>query len=373
MARRRSRTSATGGNMDSMLDTLTNVVGILIIVLVTVQLSSQEAASRIAAAIEQLSPEEIGRIERDAAEAKAAADGFQAALDRLAERPRSDPAAEAAGLEAVATKAEAAARDAAARATALEKRKQEQSAAARRAADEAARTAAETLARAKTEAEAAERTRLALVAELDATRAPTAPPAQQVRLPDPRPAPANAKELRVICREGRVWPVDVDDLQEQAQKRAAFVVRQKKLDPDGDGWLTDGTTFVDAFNDSPLRKDDFEMTLALAGQWPQLVLTRMRGSGEPADKTGRTGSELARLLRKYDPAERFIRFFVWPDGFEGYLAARQAAAEAGYTAGWELVTSPAEHRISLGRYSIGKKPPPTPPGQKKPPPTVIVD
>ena len=52
MARRRMRTSATGGNMDSMLDTLTNVVGILIIVLVTVQLSTQEAASRIAAAVQ---------------------------------------------------------------------------------------------------------------------------------------------------------------------------------------------------------------------------------------------------------------------------------------------------------------------------------
>ena len=47
MARRRSATSATGGNLDSMLDTLTNVVGILVIVLVTVQLSSQEAASRL--------------------------------------------------------------------------------------------------------------------------------------------------------------------------------------------------------------------------------------------------------------------------------------------------------------------------------------
>ena len=44
MARRKSNTSATGANMDSLLDALTNVVGILVIVLVAVQLSSQEAA-----------------------------------------------------------------------------------------------------------------------------------------------------------------------------------------------------------------------------------------------------------------------------------------------------------------------------------------
>src|SRR6056300_735379 len=45
--RRRQSTSATAGNMDSLLDALTNVVGILVIVLVAVQISSQEAASRI--------------------------------------------------------------------------------------------------------------------------------------------------------------------------------------------------------------------------------------------------------------------------------------------------------------------------------------
>ena len=47
MARRRSKTSATSGNMDSLLDALTNVVGILVIVLVAVQLSSQDAARKI--------------------------------------------------------------------------------------------------------------------------------------------------------------------------------------------------------------------------------------------------------------------------------------------------------------------------------------
>ncbi|MDA0255637.1 MAG: hypothetical protein O3A18_12240, partial [Planctomycetota bacterium] len=62
MARRRSISSATGGNLDSMLDTLTNVVGILVIVLVAVQLSSQEAASRIAAAVEKIDPQEVQRL-----------------------------------------------------------------------------------------------------------------------------------------------------------------------------------------------------------------------------------------------------------------------------------------------------------------------
>lgn len=63
MARRKAKTSATGGNLDSMLDTLTNVVGILVIVLVTVQLSSQEAASRIAEAVKKVDPADFERLE----------------------------------------------------------------------------------------------------------------------------------------------------------------------------------------------------------------------------------------------------------------------------------------------------------------------
>ena len=122
--------------MDSMLDTLTNVVGILLIVLVTVQLSTQEAAERIAEAVEKLAPEEIARIEQEAAKAKAAADAAQARLDAIDRPPPRDPAAEAARLEAESVKSDQAARDAATRAAALEKEKREKSETARKAAED---------------------------------------------------------------------------------------------------------------------------------------------------------------------------------------------------------------------------------------------
>ena len=67
MARRRSKTSATSGNMDSLLDALTNVVGILVIVLVAVQLSSQDAARKIVEEYEKkISPEEREKAEEHA-------------------------------------------------------------------------------------------------------------------------------------------------------------------------------------------------------------------------------------------------------------------------------------------------------------------
>ena len=69
-----------------MLDTLTNVVGILVIVLVAVQLSSQEAASRIAEQIEKIDPEEVARLEEAAEAARQRADTAAQALRESAVR-----------------------------------------------------------------------------------------------------------------------------------------------------------------------------------------------------------------------------------------------------------------------------------------------
>ena len=369
MARRRSRTSATGGNMDSMLDTLTNVVGILVIVLVTVQLSSQEAASRIAEAIAKIDPEEVARLEREAAEAKAAAEEAQRTMDSQRESRARDPAQELVRLQAEANTADAAAREAAARAEELVKRKTAEAAAAKKAAEEAARKAADAKAAADRKLAEAEQRRTALAAELEKTAKPETPPAKQVRLPDPRPAPEKAKELRVICREGRVWLVDIEELQEQSQKRAAFVIKQKKLDPDGDNWLTDGAAFVEEFNKAPVRADGFEMTVPAAERWPKLRLARKPGSGQTPEDAVRATGEFAKALRKYKPTDHYVRFFVWPDGFEAYLVARQFTGERGFAAGWEPVSGGDEHMIGLGKYAIGPKPPPTPPDAPKPPAT----
>jgi ABC-type Zn uptake system ZnuABC Zn-binding protein ZnuA len=76
-----------------MLDTLTNVVGILVIVLVAVQLSSQEAASRIAEELEKIDPQEVARLEQAAAEAKEQAEEAAEAL-REQRQAVTDPRAE---------------------------------------------------------------------------------------------------------------------------------------------------------------------------------------------------------------------------------------------------------------------------------------
>lgn len=374
MARRRRKTSATDGNLDSMLDTLTNVVGILVIVLVTVQLSTQEAASRIAEAVARIDPGEIDRLEREADEAEAGIEEARRQLSEAREAGRKDPAAELARLAAEAAVAEELAAEVRRKAAGAAKKQE----AARKQAAAKRREQQTRLKKAREERERVAVEREALVAKLDAIKPPESLPAKEVRLPDPRPAPEAAEELPVLCREGRIIPVEVKALQARAQKRAAMIIAQKKLDPDGDTWLSDGKLFEEEFNKRPIRSDDFELRMTNAGnRWPKLILDPRPGAGDEAAAAVRGNGGFIRVLRLVEPEEFYLRFYVWPDSFEAYLLARQAAGQQGFAAGWVPVGSDHQYTIPLGRYAYGTKPPPSPPNSNrkpsppKPPPNVI--
>jgi hypothetical protein len=371
MARRRSTTSALGVNLDSMLDTLMNVVGILVIVLVAVQISSQEAASRIAAEIQKVDPKEVARLEESLEKARLREASAAEAL-RQQRQAASDPKAELSRLQADLQVEEDLARQAAARAASLEKER----VAAKAAADRASEKAIAERNQREAATNALKERLTKLQSELENLPRLEAPPMKEVRLPDPRPAPAKVTEVHILCRDQRIWIVDIPALQEKAQKRADFIVRSKKLDLDGDRWIADGKTFLEEFNKSPVKEGGFEMTLAIANnRWPQLVLTRMKGRGESLDEAIKASGEYARMLRRLEPETHVLRFFVWPDSFEPYLKVRELAGERGYAAGWEPMTSPDEYRISLGKYAIGEKPAPKPadPNAKPPPPKNVLD
>jgi hypothetical protein len=346
-----------------MLDTLMNVVGILVIVLVAVQISSQEAATRIAEAIADIDPAEVARLEHKVDAATKQAAKASAAIREVRQSPH-DPRAESARLRSELQIEEDLAREAEARARALEEAAAKQAAAH----GAQAQTANAKVAQAQERIRASEARQAELERELKGLPQIAAPPAKSVRLPNPRPAPPGTVPMNVLCREGKIWVVDIPALQAKPQRRADFVVRSKNLDPDGDKWISDGKTLVDEFNVSPVRDGGFEITLAVAnGRWPVLVLTRTKGGGETVEQALKSTGDFARMLRRLDPKSHILRFMVWPDSFETYLQARERAADAGFAAGWEPMTTPAEHQIPLGKYQIGTKPPPKPPDPNRPP------
>ncbi len=358
-----------------MLDTLMNVVGILVIVLVAVQISSQEAASRIVESLSKIDPEELARLEAAAATAK---EQIAVATKEIQTQRQAvmDPRAEISRLQAELQIEEDMAREAAT--------VSQQRAAAMAAATREAETRLADQRKRKLEAVEAVQAKLEVVQQkLESTPVIDVRPTKAVRLPDPRPAPPGVGSITVLCRDGQVWVVDADALREKALRRADYVVRTKKLDPDGDRWLDGGTTIVDEFNKAPVKDRAFEVTLDLVnGKWPQMVLTRISGRGESIDDAVKPTGDFARALRRLSPETHILQFLVWPDSFEAYLTARELANSQNFSAGWEPMTTPAEYRIGLGKYVVGVKPAPKPagppppppdPNQKPPPPPDVLD
>lgn len=297
-------------NLDPLVDTLANVVGILVIVIVLTQIELGDALTRV--------------IELDAARLRAEAshaDGRSALEDGLAERAaalarRSDEAPEQAIDRAREVLAE------------LESLPPEGPDAATAAADgERVRALRSELDRVREAARERER----YAAEIREV------PARLVaRLPNPEIV--RGTESWVLVRYGRVYPVD----------------REKLFDVGSDGIariLKDGVG-------RPVRDDEFEAIALYLRKRPigdGNFRWRLETEGTPRvelhweSRDG--GIDRARLdsdprwrawLAERSPDRDFVRFHVWNDSFETYLAARQSVEAAGLRAGWRGYPSDRE-------------------------------
>ena len=290
-------------NLDPLVDTLANVVGILVIVIVLTQIELGDALARVMlldsvrTQREQSHAEAVPAIEQTLAErADALSRRTDVELDRAAALAQSLLAA----LAAVPADAPDRADEAGA--------ELERVAALRQALDAA-----------RVEAEARE-------AYAEAIR--EVPARMVARLPDPEVV--RGREVWVMVRHGRIYLVDRAKLFDAGSQSIARI-------------LADG-------QDRRIREDEFEavalyLRKRVVGdrnfRWQletepsprvELVWQTTDAGIDPASLGAdpRWRAWLAGLERDKD----FVRFQVWSDSFEAYLVARQSIEEAGLRGGW---------------------------------------
>jgi hypothetical protein len=363
MAKRRA--SGADMNLDSLLDTLTNVVGVLVLVLLLVSLNVREAVERIL----EFNPDQLGI-------SAAQLDAMRKQSADLARRR--EELAQLASPEQVAADEQAVIAlrqqvDKLKRGEVPEPIPPEKLDELRKKVEEDTKKSQE-LARQVASIDANLQT---LKGQLDQTQPVSAPPAKIVSLPNPREAPKEAKPLLVICRDGRVAAFDPEDLRESARKRAQFLLTplQKKAGPDG---AIDCQKFVEQFNKaSAVSSDGYRARLAVENFNLVLIYEPRGTAGETAKQVVNANSDLRRVLRRLDPQKFYVRFLVWSDSFDAYVAARAVCDDLNLLAGWEPYNADYQWKIGLGIAvnCEGKpKPPPakppakTEPGQPPAPP-----
>lgn len=351
MARRKSASGDDVG-LDSLLDTMFNVLGILVLVLILTQIGAREAAQRIAA---KANPVKL-------AESREKLANTEARRRELAELLDMDPTVELerSRAELAENKKLLAELERTTREREAQKQEQEKNV--------TELTEQEKQLRAEIEQALARKAELeALLAKAPAEPAGDTPDAEVVYLPNPRSAPEGAKPVLLLCRDERLYPLDVDSLRQVSQARAMEIVRSQSLDRDPQAGI-DAEKLLTAFNARKPNNEYFLVSMIARETTPWLVFERRQDRGHPPLALKRRGGNFQRGLSTLDPAKQYANFLVWPDSFEVYLTAREVAATAGLLAGWAPQTTTEEYAVPLGgNLRFGPPPPPPKPNPNPPP------
>ena len=365
MARRRRQTSATGATMDSLLDALTNVVGILVIVLVAVQLSSQEAARRMEEMIAQIDPAEQERIKQAAEDSASKLEEMKLALKSESEKDKIDPEKLLASLQDDIAKAEVKAKKDLLAAEAAEKEAEEK----KLSAEKLRRSLMIQLAKLEEKEKEFTVAKTDLLAKLDNMPKLNAPPPKEVRPPTPKDIPRNKdgnallQERKVLVSNGKVIPfVDPGKQMETAIKNRLKMIIEKNGITVGEGnYIPDSKQadkLVAEFNEDPAKNKYFDLKLVRNGNTINLEIIPTDECGEEPEKAvrGIFGTVLRNMQGKW-----YLRYLVEPDSFETYMAMRKVTDSGGFYAGWTIIDPGSYLHRQFSGYRIGVKPPPRPP------------
>ena len=366
--------------MDSLLDALTNVVGILVIVLVAVQISSQEAAKRMEEMIEKIDPEEQKKIEQEAQEAKAQIEQVTQAIAQEKNQEKIDPEKL---LKALKDDIEAAEKKAQAdRLAAIDVEKAAEK--ARLEAEKAKELLAIKLVALKKKAEELTASKDDLTVKLKKTPRAIAPRGLSVRPPTPgtglgmydqRSGKKLLSKRQVLVTGGRAipWFDEGGALRKTVEAGLAQVAASLNLPFNAENRVSDKATaekVVKAFNSLPLTKRElpwFVVSLKLAGSNFRVSCALKEGAGETPEEAMR--GNFSKTFRNKQ-RDWYLQYLVTPDSYEEYNLFRSMSDRSGFLAGWTPIDEKPEHLFEFGtKFNYGPKPPPrpnTPPPPRKP-------
>jgi len=334
----------------ALMDTLTNVVGVLTIVLVMMGISLARAASRVLCALPPATVQQIR-------EAQAKLDRLHADQDSrrvdLEESKRVELTPENfAALDAELARLAQEVKAANAKPVNIDQLHQEKS------------KCEQELAKEKAAIDQLMADRDRLKALLDDTPVTQAPPAKVVRIPASRPIPEGAKiEHVLVTKDGVYWLnitgakaalLNTLKLPSNRNLVNSVVKRNNKA-----VLIFDYQKMRSHFEKDPLTYRKLRMDVVWA-DWSTNPLLCLRPTGPSSNSFQATAERL-----KSAP-KTVVMFHVTGDGYENYITARKECDAAGMPAGWEFSGGP-EYTVHVPEVETNKPPPPpAPPAPAQP-------
>jgi hypothetical protein len=175
---------------------------------------------------------------------------------------------------------------------------------------------------------------------------------RDISLPEPKPATPGSKPFRFLCRGEKIFSVDDISL----QNRVKSLVAQSGLKANKDKEY-DGTKFLKLINGKKVGNPFFEVKAKSdSDKVIRFVIERKPSSGEDEASLLKPNSKYLKALSTLNPTKHYLLFEVFPDSFGAYLAARDLANQRKFPAGWKPANRPNDWwSFDWGYRVIGRK------------------
>ena len=335
----------------ALMDTMTNVVGVLTIVLVMVAISLARSASRVISDLPPVTEEQLR-------EAKAKMERLKAEEEQKKDKPKLTPA-QLAAIDEELFRLESTTKDSAIKLFDLAALTQE-----------LAKREVE-LKQKKTDADALMAELNKLKERLDTTPGFKPTTAKVIHLPSSRPIPEGAKvEYMIATKDGVYW-LDLEGAKEAFIKELKSVpvqqIKHERVKKGKEMVLTyDSKMLARYFEKRKLTYNDFQLKVSMVPSTPSPYVQMV-----PRERPSPSGM-LAVLKHVKENAKTVVMFRVTADGFENYIATRERFDRLDVPAGWEFVAVP-DFPFVVGEILTNQPPPPpAPPPPPGPPPENVI-
>jgi hypothetical protein len=352
MARRKME-QASGANLDSLMDTLTNVVGVLMIIMILVQINVAQAMKKIISELPPASPEEVQQLREQAQKQIEEQTKQKQEIEKILtekkkheeELKKLEP--QLAALETSAQETKVPLLDV----DAVRKKLEEQRV---------------VLEKRKTEMAALLDEQQRLKAILDSTPIVAPPASKVVRIPNSRPIPDKAKIERYLISGGQLYYLDIEAAKKlilpDLRATGSRLEFGKEKAADGSRkTIYDQTKVAAHFTQRrlALRNLDVRVTTTKTSTRASVQLLPRPGQGENVEVAAQITSRFQNDLRRFKNSNTVVWLHVFKDSFEQYLRVRDICDTVGVAVGWDSVTT-AAYAEGLPEFEVNRLEEPKP-------------
>ena len=183
------------------------------------------------------------------------------------------------------------------------------------------------------------------------------------RVPDPTPAPEGAKRLTFLCRYGRMVYYPTDKMIQLLHKGISEATGSELSNPEVR--IRDFEKVVNYFNTHETALGGLRWRLSVFQRVDAANVTHRALKaflewttpevGESLEDIQKDGSQYRKILTDYADQHVYAKYYVWGDSFPEYAIAREIADEKNIPAGWVAKEGDAEYILTLTNIQTGGK------------------